>query len=221
MRMLTRFAFSMRSRLLSFCRETKGHAAVEFSFIAPVMVAMFFGSIEVTDGVMANKYISRATSSLVDLTSRARRIDGEVLIFKDDMTDIFIASSQIIESYGIEGATMRIIVIERTAEDDGYEVVWSKEYQQGTSAMTDPTQAPYTPGSNFTELRANKILDASDGLIDPGDHLVVAEIDYSFKSSLSNVMFEGLEFDLQEIRLPREGRTLHFCNAEDDCTNDT
>lgn len=215
---LGRKAYTALSQLV---RRQDGHAAVEFSFIAPVMIlGILFSSIEVTDGVMAKKHIDRATSTLSDLVSRTRRDSGTVRISSTELRDIFIASDQIISNYGIEGATMRVTAIERNENDNGYTVIWSKQLSQGSVDMSDPSEAGYTPGATFTNLPDNRILPAAQGLVESGDHLVVAEVSYPFKSTLSKFVLDEFQMYAMEIRIPREGRQIHFCTSANQCTDD-
>ena len=207
-------------KICLFFRETKGHSAVEFSFIAPVMIGILFSSIEVTDGVMTNKHVSRASSMLADLTARARDEGEGPRLLETELRDIFRAADQIISGHGIDGATLRVACIERNEEDDGYTVLWSKELKQSSGVMTAPTNAAFAADTNFTQLGDNRILAADEGLIAPGDHLIVAEVRYPFKSSLSNIVFDEFSMRSFEIRLPRSGQTVHLCQSVDQCTDD-
>ncbi|MEM6649176.1 MAG: TadE/TadG family type IV pilus assembly protein [Pseudomonadota bacterium] len=209
------------SLLKRFKRKQDGHAALEFSFIAPIMIfGILFSSIELTDGIMAHKHVDRSASTLADLVSRTRRESGTVRLQKAELEDIFIASDKIIQNYGIDGALMRVTSIERNESDDGYTVVWSKELTQGSTSMSNASQAGYIPGGAFTGLSSNMIIPDADGLVEPGDHLVVAEVSYPFKPSFSEFIISDFDMKANEIRLPREGRVIHFCESDDDCTDD-
>jgi hypothetical protein len=201
-------------------RDSRGVAAIEFAMIAPVMIiGIFFGSVEVTDGLMAKKYVSRSAASLADLASRARRESGSVYLHKAELEDIFTASDAILTGYGLDDVNMRVLAIERDEDDANYVVIWSKEYTTN-GELIDSTQSGYTPGSQFNALGPNQIMDAGEGLIEPGDHLLIAEVGYEFRSTLSNIAFDGVSLGARELRLPREGRTIHFCEAPGECTDD-
>lgn len=51
-------------------RDTSGLAAVEFAMIVPLMLVMFFGTIEISNGVAADRKVSIIAQSMSDLTSR-------------------------------------------------------------------------------------------------------------------------------------------------------
>ncbi len=209
-----------RPLIRRFARSQNGHAAVEFSFIAPVCLTILFGAMEVTDGVTTNKYVEHATAMIADLTARTPIEGGEVKIYEDELEDIFRAATQILNGHGIEGARMRITSLERNASDDGYEVVWSQEVLPGSSVMTTTVDADYAAGSAFTNLGPNQILDTDIGLMDPGHHLILAEIEHEFTSKLSSIKYSNLKLKGTQIRLPRSDLQIHFCTEGDECTND-
>lgn len=211
---------SKRPPLMRFGRSENGHAAIEFSLIGPVMIAMFFSCIEVTDGLMTNKHIVRATSALADLTARTRINGGVIHLQESELEDIFIASGEIVAGYGISGATMTVTAIERNEDNTDYIVVWSRRMAGGSNVVSMPEGEDYTPGGSFTRLGNNTVLDANASLLLPGDHMVVAEVQYTFRSSLSQIVYNPLNFDQMEIRLPREGQQIHLCTANGSCTDD-
>jgi Flp pilus assembly protein TadG len=51
-------------------RDKRGFAAVEFAMIVPLMLVMFFGTVEFTSGVAVKRKVSILTQSLADLVSR-------------------------------------------------------------------------------------------------------------------------------------------------------
>ena len=59
-------------RVHSFVRDRRGVAALEFALIAPVMIALYMGSVEVTAGLDLNKNLGRATSMVADLINQQK-----------------------------------------------------------------------------------------------------------------------------------------------------
>lgn len=53
-----------------FTRDRRGIAAVEFAFIAPVLLALYFVTVEVTQGIESNKKVSRVGSMVADLVTQ-------------------------------------------------------------------------------------------------------------------------------------------------------
>jgi Flp pilus assembly protein TadG len=61
-------------RMRGFFRDQRGVAALEFALIAPVMIALYMGSVEVTGGLDLNKNLGRATSMIADLINQQKTI---------------------------------------------------------------------------------------------------------------------------------------------------
>jgi Flp pilus assembly protein TadG len=53
-----------------FLGDRRGVAALEFALIAPTILLLYLGSIEVTMGLDVNKNLGRATSMVADLVTQ-------------------------------------------------------------------------------------------------------------------------------------------------------
>ena len=79
--------FMQNSTFLNrFIKDHKGTAAIEFAFIAPVMIVTYFGLASVSLLVSADRDVSHATSVTADLFTQSESLDA------DDIEDIFNAS---------------------------------------------------------------------------------------------------------------------------------
>jgi Flp pilus assembly pilin Flp len=56
-------------------RDKRGFAAVEFAMVVPLMLVMFFGTVEFTSGVAVKRKVSMLTQSLADLVSRYQSVN--------------------------------------------------------------------------------------------------------------------------------------------------
>ncbi len=79
--------------LRRFARDRRGVSAVEFALVAPVMIGLYFGVVEVSDGVSAGRKLSLTTATLANLSSQVATISSS------DMTNILDASSAVIAPY--------------------------------------------------------------------------------------------------------------------------
>lgn len=57
-----------------FARDRRGVAGLEFALIAPILILLWLGSIEVTGGADVNKNLGRATSMVADLVTQQQTI---------------------------------------------------------------------------------------------------------------------------------------------------
>lgn len=84
----------LKSNILRrFAGDRRGVSAVEFALVAPIMIALYFGVVEVSDGVSADRKVSLTTATLANLAAQVSTISSS------DMTNILDASSAIIAPY--------------------------------------------------------------------------------------------------------------------------
>jgi Flp pilus assembly protein TadG len=76
-----------------FAGDRRGVSAVEFALLAPLMISLYLGSIEVTDGVIADRKVTLTAAALANLSAQVATISTA------DMTNILDASSAIIAPY--------------------------------------------------------------------------------------------------------------------------
>ena len=74
---------------MRFVRDRRGVSAVEFAILAPVMIALYLGCVEISDGVAVDRKVSLTAAALANL--RRNRPD-----LTNDMTNILNAASAII-----------------------------------------------------------------------------------------------------------------------------
>lgn len=60
--------------LRAFWRDRRGVSAVEFAFIAPVLLVFYCGMAELTEAMMAERRLSHVTSSIGDIVARDTRL---------------------------------------------------------------------------------------------------------------------------------------------------
>ncbi len=73
--------------------DRRGVSAVEFALVAPVMIGLYFGVVETSDGVSADRKVSLVTAALANLSAQVSTISSS------DMNNILDASSAIISPY--------------------------------------------------------------------------------------------------------------------------
>ncbi|MEJ2624660.1 MAG: pilus assembly protein [Pseudolabrys sp.] len=89
-------------RLKRFAGDRRGVSAVEFALVAPVMIALYLGMVEVSDGIAADRKVSLAASTLANLAAQYTTIST------GDMDNILDASSAIIVPYSASNLSMTV-----------------------------------------------------------------------------------------------------------------
>ncbi len=129
---------STRGQLSRFTRDRRGVSAVEFAIIAPVMIGLYLGCVEISDGVAADRKVSLVVDALANLSSSS----PGTTISTANMSDILNAASSIIAPYSAANlkATVSCLKIDING---AVTVAWSAATANGTaraagSAVTIP-----------------------------------------------------------------------------------
>lgn len=67
-------ASRMRNGVARFGRDRRGIAAIEFALIAPILLALYFLTMEASQGIEANKKLSRVASTVADLVTQQNSV---------------------------------------------------------------------------------------------------------------------------------------------------
>src|ERR1700690_2494210 len=117
-RVMTAMTSSMLRAFRRFGRDRRGVSAVEFAFIAPVMIGLYLGCAEISDGVAADRKVSLTAGALANLTSQVTTVSTA------DMTNILDASSAIIAPYAAANLKMTVTCLSIDANKNA-KVKWS------------------------------------------------------------------------------------------------
>jgi Flp pilus assembly protein TadG len=61
---------SLPFRRLRFAADQRGTSAVEFALLLPLMLTMYFGTIEITDAISADRQVTLVASTIAEITSQ-------------------------------------------------------------------------------------------------------------------------------------------------------
>lgn len=121
-------------RLLGrFAGDHRGVSAVEFALLAPVMVALYLGMVEISDGVGIDRKVSLTASTLANLTAQATSISTT------EMSNILDASSAIVAPYSASHLKLTVSCLNIDANKN-VTVKWS--VTRNGSALTGNVSIP-------------------------------------------------------------------------------
>lgn len=106
-----------------FKKEKDGVAAVEFALIAPLLILLFFGTLEISTAVAINRKVSRISSTVGDLITQSQTLTG------NDIVDIMKSASYVMRPYD---HTVGIVISGIEIESGNAKVDWSCA-QHGTA----------------------------------------------------------------------------------------
>lgn len=124
------------SRMAAFLRDRRGVAAIEFAFVAPLLLTLYFVTMEVTQGIEINKKVSRVGSMVADLVTQENRVTKG-----DHLEPIMEIGGAILSPYSRTQPTIVITGIDIT--EDKAVVAWSRQMQDGVFS-TGPAKGSET-----------------------------------------------------------------------------
>lgn len=188
-----------------FARNSDGVAAVEFALLAPLMLTLMLGALEITQSIWADGKVEQATSTIGDLVSRAPQMDnnemlalgaaGPLIMDPNPQNDLKFTVTSIIGCF------------EDTTDPDSkleYYVLWSKVWQN--NQLSNST---YQNGALFTKQPED--LDILDG-----DTLIVTEGFYTYSPTISRKVGQSWEMGGYAFHQPRDkDKRIRYPGVED------
>ena len=133
----------IRTRLRALVSDRRGIAAIEFAFIAPLLLSLYFVTMEVAQGIEANKKVGRVASMTADLVTQQQSIS------KTEVEAIMRIGESILQPYNRTKPSITVTAIEITNETPPkVKVLWSRKLINGVfsagaakgTATTVPTK---------------------------------------------------------------------------------
>jgi Flp pilus assembly protein TadG len=147
--------FSVPRALRSLGRDRRGTSAIEFAILAPLMIGLYIGCVEISDGVAADRKVTLTAGTLANLTAQTQTISTTV------MNNILTASTSVMSPYtGFLTAKVSCIKIDAGG---AAKVAWGAATANST---------PRAPGSSVT-IPAD--------LSVPNSSLVFSEVSYKYE----------------------------------------
>ncbi|MET3660580.1 TadE/TadG family type IV pilus assembly protein [Aquamicrobium ahrensii] len=112
---------SLTTRIAAFIRNRDGVAAVEFAFIAPILLILYFMTVEAVQGIETNRRLSRLGAMVADLVGQQDALSATAL------KEIIQISESTMRPYTRSSPEMTVTAIKVSSEQKGAvpEVVWS------------------------------------------------------------------------------------------------
>ncbi len=161
--------------LRNFVGDRRGVSAVEFAILAPVMVALYLGMVEVSDGIGADRKVSLIASTLANLTAQYTTISNS------DMSNILDASSAIITPYSASNLSMTVTCLNIDANKN-VTVKWS--VARNAAALSGAVSIP-------ADLQV------------PGTQLILAQTTYAYTPTIGYTITGTLNMSDRMYMAPR------------------
>ena len=177
-----------------FATQQDGVAAVEFALIMPVLLTLYFGSMEASALFTADKRVNTISSTLGDLIGQWDPDDPPIT--DATLSTYFDAAKGIIAPYPSAGVKQVVSLIFVKA-DGTTKVLWSTQNGGGTLRTVGQ---PYVP---LLSSGSNQMTNT----VARGGCIIAAEASYSYKPVLGQVFKSALNLSHINYFIPRYGAT--------------
>lgn len=164
-------------------RDKRGVAALEFALIAPIVLFMYVGVVEVGNLLTVQRRVESVVSTAADLTAQVKKVSDS------DLSDISDASKSILAPYDTTQLKIVISSVVADASNNG-KVAWS--YSKNGSVRAVGSAYALPPGT--TEANSS---------------VIVAEVTYAYQPVLDlKKVFSPGALNLQRTFYARPRRSL-------------
>ena len=190
MQAIAKIRREMRLSSYEFLADGRGLAATEFAVVVPLMLVMFFGTVEFSSAVAIDRKVTLMARTLSDLTSQSTSVSDP------DMTNFFAASTGIMTPYATSPVSATITELYVDPSTLQAHVQWSKGSVPRTqkSAVTIPTT-----------------------LAVGGTYLIFSEVSYTYTPSVGYALKSAITLSDVAYTRPRQSTCVYY-SPDTSCT---
>lgn len=166
---------SLIGRIARLKRDQRGVSAVEFALLAPLMITLYLGCVEIAEGVSADRKVSLISASLANLTAQVATIST------GEMTNILDAAGAISAPYPASKLKMTVTCLNIDANKIA-KVKWS--VTRGGTAKSGTITIP-------------------TALAVANSYLILAEASYAYTPTVGYTISGTLSLDDKMYMSPR------------------
>ena len=138
-----------------FMGDRRANAAIEFSFIVPLMIGMFFATVEFSSAIAAKGKVTLVTRTLSDLVSQSS------IVTDLDITNFNTTGRAIMNPLPLAQLKTRVSEIYIDPATKNGKVIWSR-------------------GAGMLDLTPNSVIVVPTALQVGGTYLIYSEVDYTY-----------------------------------------
>ena len=186
-----------------FARDRSGVAALEFALIAPLLLALYFVTMEVAQAIEVNKKVGRVGSMIADLVAQMPEIP------KSELEGIMRIGEATLQPYNRSQPSITVTAIEVTDEaTPEVQVVWSRKLIDGTFSAGPAKEAPITDLPPALRIKGSFLIRAESSLAyEPV--ITWAAVSDSAKTAIGlAAAFDGISMKETYYLRPRRSTTI-------------
>ena len=162
--------------------DASGFVAIEFALLLPVLITIFCGLIEVTQGVIVYMKLASAAETVSDLVAQQQSVSDS------SVDDYYTAAQLVMAPAATDGLGLAVASVTFDAANGTPSIAWQETRGPGV-AMNDLTTA-------VTGLGASSASGAADSVI-------VAEATYTYTSLLQYLLQSPITLTQRDYSRPR------------------
>lgn len=187
----------LRGLIADMLRDTRGIGATEFAIILPLMLTLFFGVLEISNGVAVDRKVTRVARALADLTTQCKSVASS------DLQNSFAASGAIMSPYAPEPiqATLSEIYIDTNKIA---KIQWS------TSATITQSSGVTSAALKTSPRNAGDVVTVDSNLSVADTYLIWSEVSYRYTPVVGYVIKSGVTLSDQTYTRPRQTKDVPY-----------
>ena len=167
-------------------------AATEFAVIVPIMLVLFFGTVEFSSGVAVDRKVTLVARTLSDLTSQSPPAG----VSDTDFTNYFAAGNGIMQPY---------------IPVNGYPSVRATISELYVDPNTLQARVQWSKGTAGTARVASSIVPIPNGLAVAGTYLIYSEVSFLYTPTVGYVMAKaGINLSDVSYTRPRQAACVIY-----------
>lgn len=170
-------------RLRAFARHEQGLSAVEFAMVAPLMITLYLGTVEVSQGVSAQRKVTLAARTVADLVAQSSKLTSS------DVSDLLKASTAVLSPLSATNAGVTVSSVAIDAQGRAT-IAWSQATGSGQA---------HGVGSSVALPTTLAIANSS---------LIWGEVHYNYNPTFGYVLTSSLDLHDQMYMRPRIGDSV-------------
>jgi Flp pilus assembly protein TadG len=186
MKTLDLFA-SLSRPFARFSGDQRGVSAVEFAMLLPLMITLYLGAVEISQGVAINRKVTLTSRTVADLASQVSSINNT------DMTNLLNASAAVVAPFDV--SQLKVTVSAVSIDNNGVaKVAWSDTL-------------------NGTKRAVGSTVSLPAALNVANSQLIWSEVSYYYQPTIGYVVTGALNLKDQIYMRPRLSDTITRVNS--------
>ena len=175
-------AQDLGGRFGGLAKDERGVSAVEFAMLLPLMLSLYLGAVEVSQGIGADRKVTLTARTVADLVSQAQSVNN------NDMTNSLNAASAVMSPYSV--SNLKVVVSSVKINAQGVATVDWSDTLNGTARAKDSTVTLPT------------------ALNIPNTSLIWSEVQYTYTPVVGHFITGSLSLKDQIYMRPRMSDTV-------------